>query len=187
MPRFCSQLSSAHSKASYWISGRDLNKTGSLSLSISSSLQLTCLDRKIQEIEGLWMSTHIYSLRGHLFCNCVSAEIAALYVGWTEFNLEACFMREKVLIGWSYLVHQHRFAHSLFPVSHRRFLVKLITDIKTPTKCITLWCNPVFSLINKRSKNSISQIYCLCWWGLLFSQVKGLFYPQDKCVSAELI
>lgn len=56
--------------------------------------------------------------------------MAVLYVGWTEFNLEVHFTREKVLIGWSYLVHQHRFAHNLFPVSHRRSLVKLITDIK---------------------------------------------------------
>lgn len=57
MSTFCSQLSSAHRQASYWIRGTGLNKTGRLSLSISSSLQLACLHRKIPEIEGLWMST----------------------------------------------------------------------------------------------------------------------------------
>lgn len=34
--------------------------------------------------------------------------------------------------------------------------------LKQPLKCVTLWCKPMCLLINKRLKDSISQIYWFC-------------------------
>ena len=71
MSTFCSQLSSAHRQASYWIRGTGLNKTGRLSLSISSQPPTYMAStEKIQEIEGLRMSTRRDNMYGFLFFCC---------------------------------------------------------------------------------------------------------------------